>query len=53
MTPVNLSAYKESLQPFATVFFCQGIQYHYEELLEKLNLLTLYIRRHHSDALSL
>jgi hypothetical protein len=27
------------------------IQYHYDDLLERLNLLTLHNRRHHFDAL--
>jgi hypothetical protein len=29
----------------------QDVEYHYDKLLEKLNLLTLHIRRRHFDAL--
>jgi hypothetical protein len=33
--------------------FFQDMEYHYDIILEKLNLLTLHIRRHHIDALFL
>jgi hypothetical protein len=32
-------------------FFLQNMEYHYDNFLEKLNLLTLHFRRRHSDAL--
>jgi hypothetical protein len=51
-TPINLSAYKENMQPFATIYF-RDVEYHYDILLERLNLLTLHKRRCHSDALFL
>jgi hypothetical protein len=53
LTPINLSAYKESLQPFATKDFFQDVEYHYDNILEKLNQRTLPIRRRHFDALFL
>jgi hypothetical protein len=53
LTPINLSAYKEHLQPFATKDFFQDVKYHYDNTLEKLNLQTLHIRRRHFDALFL
>jgi hypothetical protein len=53
LTPTNLSAYKGNLQPFATIDFSQDVEYHYDSILEKLNLLTLHIRRRESDALFL
>jgi hypothetical protein len=49
----NLKTYKENLQPFATLDFFQDVEYHYDNILEKLNLQTLHIRRRHFDALFL
>jgi hypothetical protein len=40
------------LQPFATIYFFQDVAYHYD-ILEKLNVQTLHIRRRHFDALFL
>jgi hypothetical protein len=53
LTPINLSAYKEYLQSFATKDFFQNVEYRYHSILEKLNLRTLHIRRRHFDALFL
>jgi hypothetical protein len=53
LAPLNLSAYKENLQPFATIDFFQDREYHYDNLLERLNLLTLHNRHRHFDALFL
>jgi hypothetical protein len=44
------------LRKFAALFhstFFQDVEYHYDNLLEKLNLLTLHIRHRHSDTLFL
>jgi hypothetical protein len=49
---VNLSACKENLLPSATIFF-YDIEYHYDIILEKLNLQTLHIRCRRIDALFL
>jgi hypothetical protein len=46
LTRINLSAYKENLQPFAAVDFFQDVKYHYDAILEKIKLQTLHIRRH-------
>jgi hypothetical protein len=48
-----LSAYKESLQSFATTNFFQDVVHYHDTILNKLNLQTLHIRRRHFDALFL
>jgi hypothetical protein len=50
-TPLNLRTYKDNFQSFARIYFLQNIQYHYDNLLERLNVLN--IRRCHSDELFL
>jgi hypothetical protein len=45
--PINLSAYKENLQLFATIDFFKT----WNTIMDKLNLQTLHIRRRHLDAL--
>jgi hypothetical protein len=45
--------YKENLQPFVRADSFQDVEYHCHNISEKLNLLTLHIRRHHSCALFL
>jgi hypothetical protein len=48
---INLSAYKENFQPFATVgFFFQDIESYYDNLLESLNLLTIHNSRRNFNA---
>jgi hypothetical protein len=37
------------LQPFAAFYFFQDIQFHSDNLLKRLNFLTLHSRRRHSD----
>jgi hypothetical protein len=41
------------LQPFATLDFFQDVEYHYDNILDKLGFQTLHIRRLHFDALFL
>jgi hypothetical protein len=54
ITAINLSAYKENLQPFVIIdFFFQGIGRHYISILDKLDLQTLNVRRGYIDALFL
>jgi hypothetical protein len=52
LTPTNSNAYKENLQPFVIIDFFQDVDYHYINILDKLNLQTLHVRRH-IDALFL
>jgi hypothetical protein len=49
----NNNSYYYYSQPFATKDFFQDVEYHYDNILEKLNLQTLHIRRRHFDALFL
>jgi hypothetical protein len=51
LTPINLKAYKENLEPFAAIDFFKIFSGHYDNLFEKLNLQALHIRRRHSGIL--
>jgi hypothetical protein len=39
LLPINLRVYKGNLQPFAMIIFFLNLQYHRNNLLEKLNLI--------------
>jgi hypothetical protein len=36
LTPINLGAYKENLQPFAIIDIFQDMEYHYGTIMEKI-----------------
>jgi hypothetical protein len=47
---VNLSEYKRKLAALCHNRFFPDVEYHVDNLWEKLNLLTLHMRHRHSDA---
>jgi hypothetical protein len=56
LTITNSSSLERIQRKFAALChnrFFQDVEYHYSNLLEKLNLLTLFTRHRHSDALFL
>jgi hypothetical protein len=52
LTPINSGEYKQ-FAALSQITFFQDVEYHYDNILEKLHLQTLHIRRRHFDALSL
>jgi hypothetical protein len=53
LTPLNWKEFKGNLQLYVTLHFLMAYVTKYEEILVRLNFLTLHLRRRHLDALYL